>query len=360
MTDVLTRTAPRAKTSPDSSAEKATRKKTITGVLVLPLFLLIALPALFLGLLHSPAPNDMKVAVIGSSESADPLIGSLENQSGDSFEISRVDTVDDARTQVRELDIRGAYDPSTGTIYVGSADGFAAKNVVVTLFTSVAGASGVTASVDDVLPLDEGDPMGTTAMYLGIGAILAGMLAGLILGLFPTSSKVRAIGVIAVPVVAATIEVLYGWAMFDILPGNGFGPGLMIFALSFVTAVVTLGGVLVIGPAMLIVSILLLVLLGITTSGLPLPLDMAPGFYQAMHHVLPTSQGLEALRRLIYVDDYNPGWAILTMGIWAVVGAALVVWGTFRAQRKSAAALAPSVSADADVRSARRDVRATV
>lgn len=320
------------------STERLVRKKTITGVLALPLFFLIALPALFVGLMHSPTPHSMDVAVIGSQQSAGALIDSLKTQAGDAFEFSRASTVADAKEQVKQLDIRGAYDPATGTIYVASGDGNAAKTVVTGLFTPVAASAQLEATVTDLIPLDKADPLGTSALYVGLGAIVSGMLAGLLLGLFPTSTKIRVVGVIAVPLIATVIEVLYGWALFDVFPGNGLAPGLMIFALSLVTAVVTLGGTLRLGPAMLFVSLLFLVLMAVTTSGLAIPLDMAPSFYGAMHNVLPTAQGLESLRRLIYVDGYTPGWTCLTMGIWAAAGVALAISGTLRSRKAATVA----------------------
>lgn len=314
----------------------ASNKRTITAIMALPLFFIIALPLLFIGLMHSPQPNELKVAVIGDSASTSALVHTLATQTGDSFDVSRIDTVAEAERQVKRLEVRGAYDPATGNVYVAEADGVQAERAVTTLFTSVASQSKATITVKNLVPLAKSDPIGTSALYIGLGAMIGGMLTGVILGLLPASTKTRLVAVVAVPAIVAVAEVLYGWALFDIFPGNAFVPGLILFGISLVTALITLGGMLLIGPAMLVVSILGLVLFGITGSGVAMPLDLAPGFYSGLHSFVPTARGLSALRRVIYADGYNPGWDVLVLLLGLVGGALLTAAGLVKSRRTAA------------------------
>jgi hypothetical protein len=327
----------------EPTAMSLQRRRLITGVLTLPVFFLVFLPAVFLGAFHSPTPHEMKVAVIGDSAAANTAAGQLAVTAGDALQVSRVPNADTAITQVRDLDVRAAYDPVTADLYVASAGGMQATTAAETIFSQVASASGATVHKHDVVPLPSSDPAGVSALYIGIGAIVGGFLSGLIIGLagakLATGWQVATM--VGMSAVVAGIETLYGWVVFDIFPGNALGGFGMLFALALVSGLVTLGGMKIIGPAMVMVSILVLVLLGITSSGLAVQLDLTPGFYDAMHQILPTARGLSGLRNVIYFGGHGITGDLIVLGVWAAIGAVLLALTWRKREIPGAAALQP-------------------
>ncbi|WP_433632364.1 hypothetical protein [Nocardia sp. CA-120079] len=297
------------------------RRRTITGVLVLPLFFLIALPGLFLGALHAPAPHDMKVAIIGDGASSDAIATQLSARAT-GFEIHRVVDAESARNAVRERDIRAAYDPATGDLFLASAGGAQATEAARALFSATAQSSGTTVRVHDVVALPASDRLGTSALYVGIGAIVGGFLSGLVIAMVAPTLRVRwqLLTLVVMSMVIAGIETCYGWVIFGMFPGNVAASAAVLAGTAAVAGLVTLAGMRAIGPAMVMVSILVLILAGVTASGLPVQLDMAPDFYRWMHEILPTPRALSALRGVAYFGGDGITGDLVVMGIWGLAG----------------------------------------
>jgi hypothetical protein len=326
-----------------TKAAKLTTRRTITGVLALPLFMVIFLPALFIGLLHSPAPHGMHVAVIGSQATAGTTVSQLKGVAGSSFDVKRVDDVATAERQLRHLDIRAAYNPATGDLYTASAGSLQAQAAAGALFQNIATASKTTITTHDVVPVSTADPLGMSALYIGIGAIAGGFLTAVILSLIPVSVPTRIVAGIAMPLIISAIEVLYGWVVYNIFPGSGLGAGLAIFGMSLVSCAVTMGLMTLAGPAMLLASVLILLFLGITASGVPVSLDMASGFYRGMFQVIPTARALSELKTVIYFHGHGILWDVLTQAFWFVGGVGATVLGLSRRSRRQAQQTAPSL-----------------
>jgi hypothetical protein len=323
-------------TNPADPAEPHTdpglaRRKLVTGVLALPLFFLIFLPGLFIGALHSPAPDGMNVAVIGDGPQA---VAAVEQAGASSaFDIGRLPDAEAAQTELRDLAIRAAYDPATGDLYIASAGGTQSTAAAQQFFSALAHSAGTAVHVHDVAPLPSADALGNGALYLGIGAIVGGMLAGLIISMVASTLRVRSqlLTLALTAAAVAAIETCYGWTVFDLFSGNAWAGAAILAGLALVAGLVTLSGARVIGPAMIMVSILVLVLGGVTASGLPTQLDMAPEFYRWIHEVLPTARGLSALRNIVYFDGHAITGDLLVMAVWSF--ASLVALALTRRRR---------------------------
>ncbi|MET7772538.1 hypothetical protein [Nocardia sp. NPDC005366] len=323
--------------------DRLARRRTLTGVLMLPLFFLIALPGLFLGILHSPTPHEVMVAVIGAGPQAQAVANQLTAHAH-GFEIRTISDADSGRTAVRDREVRGAYDPTTGDLYVASAGGAQATQAARALFAAVAQASGATLHVRDVVALPDADRLGTSTLYIGVGAIVGGFLSGLIVAMVAPGLRTRTqfFAVAAMSVVIAGIETCYGWVVFDIFPGNAGAGAATLAGIALVAGSVTLAGVRLIGPAMVMVSLLVLVLAGVTASGLAVQLDMAPALYSWLHEVLPTARGLSALRSVCYFDSEGTRSDLVVMAVWLVASVIVLT-----ATRKRAGT--PGIAAFAEV-----------
>ncbi|MFI5428078.1 hypothetical protein [Aeromicrobium sp. UC242_57] len=226
----------------------------------------------------------------------------------------------------KDLEIRAAYDATTGDVYVSSAAGAQSKVVATSILTDTAEAAGLRAEVHDVSAVEKKDPIGTSLLYLGIGAIVGGFLAAVVTALTGprVSAAWQSLLVLMISVVVAATEVLFGWAVFDIFSGHAVAAFGLLFAMALVSGLVTLAGMRTIGPAQIMVSVLILILAAVSSSGMAVRLDLAPSFYGLIHEVLPTSQGLSALRGAVYFDGAGVGRAVVVMAIWGLVAAAVI------------------------------------
>ncbi|WP_152351680.1 hypothetical protein [Brachybacterium subflavum] len=313
---------------------KLTTRRMVTVGMLLPLFMLFVMPMIMTGMTTKTAPHHMEVAVIGSGESADELTDQLSSSSGDSFDVSQVSSVQNAKTKLAEHDLRAAYDPEKATVYVAGANGRQVTATVTTYFENVAQQQDQELTQKDVVPLEDDDPSGTAALYLSLGAILGGFMTGIILSLMPASSKVRLVLGLVMPAVFATGMIVYGWALFGIFSGVAVMPWVMLYLLSLTACAVTSGLMLAIGPAAMPIAIVLIPLLGMSSSGVAAPLDMIGGFYRGMHTWVFSAQGISGVRDALYFDDAPLTAPVLVLCAWLLGGILLAALGTIRQKRR--------------------------
>lgn len=314
--------------------KRLTGRRMLTVALLLPLFMLLVMPLLMTGMTSDVEPRDMKVAVIGSGQETNDLADSLEEQSAGGFEVSVVADADEASDQVREQEIRAAYDPSDVSLRLAGASGRQVTGAVTQLFDSVAQQDGQQLSTEDLLPLEDEDPAGSASIYLALGVILGGFMSGIILSLMPTGSTVRLVLGLVMPAVFATGMIVYGWAVFGIFSGVAIVPWLMMYLLSLTALSVTSGLMLALGPVALPIAILLIPMIGMSSSGVSAPLDMVGGFYGAMHTWVFSAQGIGAVRDALYFEDTSLMVPTLVMLGWLVAGIGLAALGTVRQKRR--------------------------
>lgn len=312
-----------------ATAEQMTRRRQLAGGLILPLFMLTVLPLSFIGAFHSPGPDGMKVDVIGSTSVVEQTVGQLGQVTSDKFDFGRSADAAQAIDKIEALEIRGAYDPQTATLYTASAGGVQASTVVQQYFSSVAQANGQELTVDDVAALPKSDLIGTGVLYIAIGAILAGYLTATIsmtvgAGL-PLRWKVGA--VVGVSAIASLTQVLVSYQWLGILSGHEWLAALVLFLMAVTCGLVHIGGAMIIGDAMVMVSIALFLLLAVPASGVAIGTDMSSDFYGFLHPLLPTSQGIDLLKRVVYFPDAAVGRDLLTILIWLALGLAGIAAG---------------------------------
>jgi hypothetical protein len=166
-------------------------------------------------------------------------------------------------------------------------------------------------------------------LYIAIGAILGGYLTATIsmtvgAGL-PLRWKVGS--VVGVSAIASITQVLVSYQWLGILSGHEPLAALVLFLIAVTCGLVHIGGAMIIGDAMVMVSIALFLLLAVPASGVAIGTDMSPGFYGFLHPLLPTSQGIDLLKRVVYFPDAAVGGDLLTIFIWLAIGLAAIGGG---------------------------------
>jgi hypothetical protein len=312
--------------APRAVDPRLARRRAITGALLLPMLFLTVFPLLFIGAFHSPTPRGVDVAIVGDARTTTPVVRQLA-AGGEAFD-PRVETSRAAAVEaVRTGEIRAAYVPRTAEAYTASAAGVQLAPVVTAAFERIAAGSDRELRTHDVVPLPKADGTGSSTIYLGVGAIVGGFLTGLLTGLIAPRMRTRTqlAVLLGMGLLVAGIETFYGWVLFDVFTGHALGAFGMLLALGLVAGTVTLAGMRLIGPGMLLVSLTLLVFAGVTGSGLGVQLDLAPPFYGVIHHLLPTASGLAALKSTIYFGGHGIGPQLLTMGVWLVAALGVVL-----------------------------------
>jgi hypothetical protein len=294
--------------------------------LVFPLFMALALPAAYVAALHEPTPHDMAVAVIGTDRAAAGIASAVTSSSDGAVVATTVPDVAAAREALASMEIRGAYDPVSATVYVASAGGPAAVQVVEGVFAGVAEESGRTSTVQDTAPLPADDRLGVSLLFLGIAALICGFVTVTVLCMTVPGISLRTeLAVLAVmAVVAAVVTTFTAYSVYGALSGNLLGTAALVAAGVLVAGLVHSGGFKLIGPAMTVVSVLILIILGIPAAGIAIPVEMTNGFFAVLHDLLPTAGLLDGLRRTLYFDGAGIAGDVTILAVWALIGAGMI------------------------------------
>jgi hypothetical protein len=302
-------------------------------LLFFPLTMVAMMISAMLGAMHEPTPRDMPVAVVGSTtEQARQAADAFEQSMPEMFDLSVVDTVHQAREQVEDREITGAFvlpdaERPEATVITNQAAGSSTAQTVSSVFTQVAQAQQMQVTDDDVAPLPERDSMGTVSMYVAMGWLMAGFMV-IVVGAnaAPASRPLPKL----LPIVAgyslfmSAVILLIAGPFTGAVQGHGwqlFGTGaIAIFCVAmFATVLERLLGMLAILP---VVGILMF--LGIPSSGGALSIYMEPILFRGLNGVLPMSAGVEAVRSILYFGSDTLGVSLLTFAAWGALSLVLV------------------------------------
>ncbi|MGH3653608.1 ABC transporter permease [Glutamicibacter sp.] len=310
---------------------KAWRYITLAAV---PFGMIAIMLSAMLGAMQTPAPREMPVAVVGSSmEQAQQTVDSLKESMEDQFVFTAMDNADDARYLVESQELTGAFVlPSAhspeASIYTAQASGNAASQVVVQVFTQIGQSQEMAVDHQELAPLPEHDNMGTVAMYLGMGWVMAGFMVIMVGStaaphLRPLQNLIPLVAVYSA-FMSAVLYLIAGpftgaveghfWQLF----GTGM---LAIFSVAMLTTVFNrLMGMVCLIPTMLIVMFL-----GVPASNGALSIYMEPRIFTILHDVLPMPAAVEAIRAIVYFDGAGVSSHLVVLGIWALACLALTL-----------------------------------
>jgi hypothetical protein len=299
-----------------------------------PLAMVLMMVVGMLGAMHDPAPRDMPIAVAGATtEQAQQTADGLAEAMPGSFRFTVADSPDQARDQVRDRDVAGAFilpsqDTPSATVVTNQAAGMSTAQTVDRAFTQVAQAQHMEVGNDDLSPLPDRDSMGTVSLYIAIGWMMSGFMIILVgSNAQPESRPLRRL----IPIVAgyAVFMSFIVWLIASPIVG-GVGPGhfwqmwgvgiVAIFCVSMFAAVLErlfglLGVIPIVGTIMF---------LGIPASGGAISIYMEPALFVHLHQVLPMAASVESARSILYFGSDIVGQCLLTFLAWGVVSLILV------------------------------------
>ncbi|GAA2692954.1 membrane protein [Streptomyces aculeolatus] len=304
------------------------------GVLVVPavlgLFLVLAFAGLMIPGLRSPAPTDMPLGLAGPGPAVQQVEAQLTAAAPDAFEVKRYADEAEARTALREQDVLGAIviGPSPKQppgLLIASAAGDAPTTAATTAYEQLTEQLGTPQQVDDVAPLPESDTRGVSAVLLCVALTIGALIFQLVLSLAAAhvGAARRWLSCFCYAVVAGAAGALFAGPVTGTLDGHflellGIATLLSLTVVGIVAACQALLGALGIA-----VGALLVLPLGLASSGGVVDPHFQPAFYGVVSEYLPTGSAVSLLRRVLYFDGNAVGGPLLTLLLWAA-GAWLV------------------------------------
>ena len=345
--------------------EREQTRRALVALLV-PLFFVAMFSLCIIGTYHKPHPNGIKVGVVGPAGLTAPLRTQLEQRAGEAFDITPVDSIDDAVHDVRNRDLDAAFVPTAdparpATLVVGTANGRIVAVAVETLARAVTTTQGAQLDVRDVRPLGSGDEIGLGIFLFMIICTIGGYLAATVLDTaapeLGTGRRSAMLGgvAIAVPVIAYLIAGLgfstYTGSTGTILAFVGVG---MLYTL--VVVMVTRLFQVVLGLAAIFVSLTIFVFLNIPSLGATYTAPVLPSFWRFLNEFWVGADIVNAERSILYYGGSDLATYLLRFLVWtaATVGFTIVLLVLSRTRvHRRARSSAPSTALPAGVHARR-------
>jgi hypothetical protein len=360
----------------DSTTRRGPRSLVAATVLV-PVVVAVALMA-FAWPSARLAPRDLPIGVAGPPQATAAIERQLGRR-GNAFDVHRYTDEAAARAAITDRDVYGAIVVAPGGVTVLTAS--AASPVVAQLLSQAAteaGGSGSPAGqappapggaapgpgspvgqapspgspagqtpsaaggrprVVDVVPADPEDPRGAALSASVLPLVLAGVLAGLLIGASrrPGLGQAGALMVAAALAGLAAVGIAQGW--LGVIGGDWLVNAGVLALTVLAIAAAAAGLLALLGEAGLVLAALLMVLLGNPLSGVSSAPELLPQPFGLIGQLLPPGAGGSLLRSTAFFDGNAAVAPLTVLAVWAVLGL-VAVWAGGLLRRRPATAAA--------------------
>ncbi|MEV5873032.1 hypothetical protein AB0L75_02175 [Streptomyces sp. NPDC052101] len=333
-----TSTTTPAPTAPDPTPAPAAGPRTVPPLRGLSGVALAALAVvgLFVWIvgasMSAPEPHDVPLAVVAPAPVAAQAAGRLSAAQPGALDVRTYTDPAGARRALEKQDVQGvlALGVHGDEVLVTGASGDAVRQLVTTVGQKAAAQGHVPLKVTDAGPLPSGDRHGLIAFTLMVALSLAGLVfQGLFALRLPTLGRWTWLAASAVfSAVAAVIAASVADLVLGAFPGRLWQVAGVAALLSFATVATVAALHRLLGMLAFPLSTLVLLQLGIATSGGPVPRAFLPSFYRALSPAMPGAAEVQAVRRLAYLHEAPVGSSLLVLTAWAAAGTliALLAW----------------------------------
>ncbi|GIE96719.1 hypothetical protein [Paractinoplanes rishiriensis] len=324
------------------------------AVCVIGVLVQLGLTAYYLGMGHKAQPHHVPVGLVSSAAKRPAVIGLLDRN--DHFKVTDYASADDLIVAIKRRDVYGGVDV-TGSrphLYVASAAGVPAASLLRSTYTAVvqqqtaatlaelagededmtvarAQELNTPPDITDVVPLPTDDVNGVSLGFLTQALALGGTIASMGLGrLIPRTRRswrrgIAHVSILAVYAVGSAAVVLWSMTWFGVGTTADRGEMLAIFSLiSLAITASTAGAVALLGPAGALVGVMYFTL-GTVISGASILPEFLPALGRIVGEHLPTGAGVQAVRDNLYFPAADINRHLLTLGLYAGIGALIVL-----------------------------------
>ncbi|HEX5191884.1 MAG TPA: hypothetical protein VFW09_03715 [Solirubrobacteraceae bacterium] len=290
----------------------------------------VALAASFVGAFHDPRPHRMPVGVVAPAVQVARLDAGVTAHAPGALSLRPYPSAAAAATAIKHRAIDGAVvlGPARARLLVASAAGEQTVATIQRAFTPASMRMPVV--TEDLAPLPASDRAGLAPFFFVLTLLIPSVLIGVALTVVVKDMPVhdRLVGAAMFAVALAVIDALLSNVAYGAL-GGGYlqlvGLGSLI---SFAASSVTVGLGRLLGPLGVALAVLGLLIVGVPASGAAVGPAFIPGFYAALHPILPMGQGLDAVRNAVYFSGHATADKLWLLGGWALLGIVLATIGT--------------------------------
>ncbi|WP_159107545.1 hypothetical protein [Streptomyces rubrogriseus] len=286
------------------------------------LFILAAFIACYIGLQRDPKPHGLPVAAVGRS-----LAAGLEGGLGDQVSVQTATSNGSAQAALERRDVVAVVGGDDRRLHleVAGANGVSTTVAVEQAVKSYAARAGAQLTIHDAVPLVAFDRKGTAGFYVVFGVSLAGFVfAQMTLGVVRLLASVHQLVMVAVfsaasgLVAAAVAGPALGAVPAPVLP--------LTCALALLTAATASATVMLctyLGTFGIPVATLLLLTVGISTSGATTGVDLLPLIARSISPCLPPGAAFRAVTDFSYFEGAHAAGSLIVLAVWAVLATAL-------------------------------------
>ncbi|MDI5980676.1 hypothetical protein [Amycolatopsis magusensis] len=281
--------------------------------------------------------HDVPIAVAGPATAVGQIGAALDQRLPGGFEITEVADTAAAEQLIRDRQVYGAIDLSSGSprIITASAAGAAVAQTLQGIATGLGQATGTspTVAVRDLVALPADDPRGAGLAAGALPLVMGGLLAGLLLTRLVRGTARQVIGALAFAstsglAVAAILQFWFG-SLGGSYAANSGAVALTIAA----TSVSILGLASLLGYVGFGLGAVTMMLIGNPLSGTATAPEMLPGWSGELGRLLPPGAGGQLLRSTAFFDGHGATHPVVVLVTWLTAGVVLCLAGGLRARR---------------------------
>jgi hypothetical protein len=312
------------------------------------LVVLLVLIGLIGTAIRDPRPHDIPVGLVGPSAAVQQMSRQFGSAAPGVFQFTTYDSEAAARAAIDSRSVAGVLvlGPGAPRLIVAAAAGDAITGVITTVFTNAFRAQGAAVQVETVHPFAGGDAHGLVLFFLVVALMISTLVAQALLF---SEAKDAGVGTsFGVVVAFAVLAGLAGMGAVAWITGSfssGFWAASALAALaSAAVGAVVAGSARLLGVAGVGLAALVVILLGLVSSGGPAGSEFLPDLYRSLGAWLPAAPLYSALRGALYFDGAGVAGPVSVLTGWLIIGLLLMGAGeVFR--RRSRAAHATAIPA---------------
>lgn len=329
-----TSSAPAAAAAADGTPPTRQRSPWVTlvgltaglGVILVVLLGLFIFPSLKSG------PSDLPIGLVGDAAAVAQVDAALAEAAPGAYETREVAGVDELRTAIEDRELVAGLVVAPGAIdaYVASAGSTAISGTVTATAEALAGATGATATVVDVVPLPDADPTGIGIGGLAFPLVFGGIVPAVAFRKLAPSLRWAVAGILTFSAVAGVIVSAVLMFVFGSIT-TGFWPVAGALALGTAALALPLAGLQeAFGGKGFTIGAMIMMFLGNPLAGIATTAAWLPAGIGAIGQLLPPGAAGTLVRSAAYFDGAGGVGAAFTLAAWVAAGAVLLVVGARR------------------------------
>ncbi|MHA7861523.1 hypothetical protein ACX1DX_09160 [Tessaracoccus sp. Y36] len=293
------------------------------SVILVGLLLLFIMPTLKSG------PRDLPLGVVAEGPTVDAIAAALEEHAPGGYLVEQLSSSAELDEAIRSKEVLGGLDLTRGgsaRVAVASAGSTAISGTVAATGSAVAAQLGLAATVDDVVPLPDGDPIGAGIGGLAFPLVFGGIVPAVAFRkLLPGHRRLVLLGLLGFSLVGGFVVSTVLRYAFGSIDGSVWSVGAAI-ALGIAALAVPLAALNdALGAKGFTVAAMTMMFIGNPFAGIATSAVWLPAGVATLGQLLPPGAAGTLVRAVAYFDGAGGGWALLTLATWVALGLALYV-----------------------------------